>query len=72
MIQIDDKFMDEWHSKLSRDPYANMSTPEVTYTGFGLGMNLVQWRFDCCGVHDINDYNSSSHWPKNDSVRTNL
>ena len=63
---MDDKFQDEWSEKLAKDSYADMSKQEVEYTAFGLSMNLVQWKFHCCGVDGISDYDNNTNWPKND------
>ena len=58
-----------WFDRLDTDPYADMTSQTVKYTSFGAGMNLVQWKFRCCGVEAVNDYFNNTNWPKNDSVR---
>ena len=35
----------------------------LKYTTFGAAMNQIQWRFDCCGVENSEDYTNTEKWP---------
>ena len=64
LSQVEDGLQAAIVDEINKDQYVQDGAADPpTYTTFGAAMNQFQWKFDCCGVNNYTDYESSEKWP---------